>query len=326
MDNENIVYLEHLDDLHHLKLKKKTKIIIRHAYSDWHFLTDNIERKNISGIFFEKEEGEPEIYTASEDGDMIFRNFRNREGERKKELTFCVGLKEDEVIPDGVTVIGESAFENTDIRSVKIPNTVKKIEEYAFLECKRLEEITLPPSVEFVHEESLMYSKIIHIQKPITGILKAVSTSLCDDISANYCLDYNGSLFILPRNMDRRLLGFTEEMIFHNKSNQKIHHYFKLALSDKSRMKAAYEIYTCLHDTEAKDFLQTAALEILEKMARRGENALMTFLLAYRDADLLNADILNAAMNLASGKGWIQANACILQLARDVSVSPSFEI
>lgn len=50
----------------------------------------------------------------------------------------------DVVIPDGITVIGPSAFSRTDITSVTIPDSVEIIGGAAFYECKSLTSITIP--------------------------------------------------------------------------------------------------------------------------------------------------------------------------------------
>ena len=51
-------------------------------------------------------------------------------------------------IPDGVTSIGNYAFQRCDsLTSVTIPNSVTSIGEYAFYECSALTSITIPDSV-----------------------------------------------------------------------------------------------------------------------------------------------------------------------------------
>lgn len=47
------------------------------------------------------------------------------------------------LIPNGVKEIGDSAFEGTSIKAITIPNTVEKIERYAFKDCKELKSVTL---------------------------------------------------------------------------------------------------------------------------------------------------------------------------------------
>ncbi|MBP5175011.1 MAG: leucine-rich repeat domain-containing protein [Treponema sp.] len=58
----------------------------------------------------------------------------------------------DVIIPDNfdgipVTEIGRSAFSYKDMKSVSIPNSVKKIGEAAFYNCTYLKEINIPDSV-----------------------------------------------------------------------------------------------------------------------------------------------------------------------------------
>ena len=57
------------------------------------------------------------------------------------------GVDDDIVIPDGVVEIGESAFEDSTIRSVIIPEGVKTIGELAFSNCMFLEDVVIAPSV-----------------------------------------------------------------------------------------------------------------------------------------------------------------------------------
>ncbi|RRF94544.1 MAG: leucine-rich repeat domain-containing protein [Lachnospiraceae bacterium] len=52
------------------------------------------------------------------------------------------------VIPEGVTEIGELAFNNcTSLKEITIPDSVTEIGEFAFEYCKSLKEITIPDSV-----------------------------------------------------------------------------------------------------------------------------------------------------------------------------------
>ena len=58
--------------------------------------------------------------------------------------------KGDIVIPDGVTEICPFAFEDSEITSVKLPDTIKTIGKSAFHSCKKLEEFTIPDGIEII--------------------------------------------------------------------------------------------------------------------------------------------------------------------------------
>lgn len=63
------------------------------------------------------------------------------------------GLKHA-VIPDGITEIGERAFENeTDVVAIYLPETIKSISHGAFKGCKKLKYINIPESVESIGED-----------------------------------------------------------------------------------------------------------------------------------------------------------------------------
>ena len=58
----------------------------------------------------------------------------------------CSG-KIETVLPDTVTVIGSSAFENSGLFSIKLSEKLKKIESSAFDGCENLDSITIPETV-----------------------------------------------------------------------------------------------------------------------------------------------------------------------------------
>lgn len=64
----------------------------------------------------------------------------------------CTG---DVVIPDGVTKIGNGAFErfmgdNEDLISVTLPDSVETIAKYAFADCENLEKINIPENLKTI--------------------------------------------------------------------------------------------------------------------------------------------------------------------------------
>lgn len=78
------------------------------------------------------------------------------------------------VIPDGVTSIGQSAFSYCDnVKEVVLPKSLKRIERYAFSNCRSFEKINIPSSVEYIGSDAFLYCvslKKIEIPEGITSI------------------------------------------------------------------------------------------------------------------------------------------------------------
>ena len=55
-------------------------------------------------------------------------------------------------VPDGIEVLGESAFDSANVTKVNLPETLKTIDSYCFFDCRALKEITLPASLETISE------------------------------------------------------------------------------------------------------------------------------------------------------------------------------
>lgn len=303
---ENIVRVESLTELHNRKFYKDTKIIARVTTDAWSFDPGLIDRYHITGIMVEPEGGS---YCSSENGDMLFQNFHNHE---ENVLMYCSGRNRNVTIPKGVTVIGERAFESTNVETVIIPDTVRLIEFFAFRGCSNLKEVTVPPSVENAAAGSFADTEIIHLQKPLYGITCTAAFPNTER-SACFCIEYEGNLHILPRDMTEVMREIAEARIFGLKVSQKITPYFKLAATDESRQKCAYETFKACQNPEAKAYLLESEEEILKKSVKKGENALLTFLKAFHEVDLLTSDILKQALKMISSKDWMCARAYVLQ-------------
>lgn len=65
----------------------------------------------------------------------------------------CTGIKSIS-FPEGFTTICYSALDQTGLISVDIPNTVTKIEKYAFSSCQSLESVTIPESVMLIENNA----------------------------------------------------------------------------------------------------------------------------------------------------------------------------
>ena len=96
-------------------------------------------------------------YYENEDGTLTITHAEERwhGPEGNQHLGTCHSYTGDIVIPEEiggktVTAIGKDAFFRCDITSVKLANTLKLIDDEAFLECPNVKELTIPASVDSI--------------------------------------------------------------------------------------------------------------------------------------------------------------------------------
>ena len=78
--------------------------------------------------------------------------------------TLIAGVNGDVTIPDGVTSIGETAFEGcSGLTSVTIPDSVKSIGAYAFSGCSGLASVTIPDSVKSIGDYAFSNCKALKL-------------------------------------------------------------------------------------------------------------------------------------------------------------------
>ena len=82
--------------------------------------------------------------------------------ERRK-LISSLSKGENFIIPDSVTSIGDSAFEDcSSLQSVTIPNSVTRIGDNAFNDCKSLQSVTIPDSVTSIGDSAFSVCLSLH--------------------------------------------------------------------------------------------------------------------------------------------------------------------
>ena len=93
----------------------------------------------------------------------------------KLSFAFMYGLQTEVAIPEGVTEIGEGAFECSYMPFVRLPSTLKKIEKQAFMYAHNLTKITLPDGLETIGDEAFggcRFKKAIVLPASIKSIGK----------------------------------------------------------------------------------------------------------------------------------------------------------
>ncbi len=83
------------------------------------------------------------------------------------------GEEIDVIVPDNVLKIGEGAFENLSVHSIKLPGGLKEIERRAFHNCRYLTSLMIPEGVESIGEDAF-----IHCSSLTTIILPAKLRSI----------------------------------------------------------------------------------------------------------------------------------------------------
>lgn len=78
---------------------------------------------------------------------------------------FCSGLQTVN-IPDGVTYIGENAFEHCNLSSIVLPEGLRKIGDDAFYHNSKLGEIVFPQSLEYIGDDAFCLCDLTKIYIP----------------------------------------------------------------------------------------------------------------------------------------------------------------
>ena len=145
-------YLEQYND-------KKMKIFVDMdgVIVDYEFgLADNfhIKRNPIKGIKdLEIIEKDKPVLQKTKDGIYIIKGVVNK-------------FNYDLVIPEGTVVIDDNAFANTNIISVVVPDTVRRIGKRAFYSCKHLTKVNIPASVLDIDDEAFAECDNLEIVVP----------------------------------------------------------------------------------------------------------------------------------------------------------------
>ena len=116
------------------------------------------------------------------------------------------GISGEIVIPDSVTYLGESAFSRTNIDSVTVPSSVKRVTERCFSNCNNLKNVIFENGVEYIDYEAFYGSSaalesmvipesMIEIAsdafKGIASVDNLYFNAACCESDLRYCDDYS---------------------------------------------------------------------------------------------------------------------------------------
>lgn len=120
-------------------------IIVLHTDTDDLMITDEVEEADNS---FPSEPEEADVPVPAEPETKTTGVFEIQD----KTLYRYTGHDETVVIPDGIEVLGEWAFDGCDAKKIILPETLKEIQCYCFFDCPNLADITLPASLVRIDE------------------------------------------------------------------------------------------------------------------------------------------------------------------------------
>ncbi len=146
-----------------ISIGKNIKTIEKYAFDKCPKLTAvkvNMKNKNYrskSGVLYNKKKTELITYPGGKNG----KKFTVGKDVRKiTAYAFSGNAKLEKVsFKKGVKTILGNAFEESSIKSLKLPLTVKKIGREAFFKCDSLESVTIPDSVELIKDNAFSECK-----------------------------------------------------------------------------------------------------------------------------------------------------------------------
>lgn len=150
-------------------------------------------------------------------------------------LVACMPLKKEAVIPEGVRVIHSRAFENCQVESVELPDSLEDIGDYTFADCKSLKEISLGNGISYIPNgmcNGCVNLETFELPKQIRSIgqnafayTKINSLKLHENIkNVEYCAFSNTQL------KDVQIFGQIDEL--HDSFGSKLEHVIAMKYSD----------------------------------------------------------------------------------------------
>lgn len=267
-------------------------------------------------------------------------------------------VKKDGEIVDVVTltepynVIKSYAFDSCHVKELTLPDTVARLNHFAFADCKTLKKITLGKGIEKCGEDLTFRSNVQEIvwTKPIGedvdetlssllyGLIQEESTIFyrTDEIRLNkgrmflktgeaqktFLLTYNGRSIRLPKCINNYINMFVIQNMVHavlasdaNEISRSLSYRLILGTMQDFQNKAnvALELYVLEGSSDAKRYLQNNAAIIAKAFAEGGDDIALS---KFVSLGLMDAEALLHTLPIAQEKGLPTSIAYLLEEMR----------
>lgn len=287
-----------------------------------------------------------------------------------KMLNKYYDVKKDDEIVDVVTltepynVIKSYAFDSCHVKELTLPDTVARLNHFAFTDCKTLKKITLGKGIEKCGEDLIFRSNVQEIvwTKPIGedvdetlssllyGLIQEESTIFyrTDEIQLSkgkiflqtgeaqktFLLTYNGRSIRLPKCINNYINMFVIKDMVHavlasdaDEISRSLSYRLILGTMQDFQNKAnvALELYVSEGSSDAKRYLQNNAAIIAKAFAKGGDDIALS---KFVSLGLMDAETLLHTLPIAQEKGLPTSIAYLLKEMRkyDLRLPDALEI
>ena len=253
-------------------------------------------------------------------------------------------VKKDDEIVDVVTltepynVIKSYAFDSCHVKELTLPDTVARLNHFAFADCKTLKKITLGKGIEKCGEDLTFRSNV----QLLYGLIQEESTIFyrTDEIQLSkgkiflqtgeaqqtFLLTYNGRSIRLPKCINNYINMFVIQNMVHAalaSDTDEISRFLSYRLifgtlqDFQNKANVALELYLLECSSDAKKYLQNNAVKIAKAFAEGGDDVALSKFVAL---GLMDAEALLQTLPIAQEKELPTSTAYLLEEMRKYSL------
>lgn len=238
-------------------------------------------------------------------------------------MSFAETSLDSVVLPESVRIIKQSAFFNSNIKSITLNDGLCIIMPHVFNSCKNLEELVIPESVVSIGESSSINLKHVIVKGHPCSFLKA----LINDSDTIMLFEMNDDKMYIPGNMvqkcvvslEAKLLNsekITNTEILNAANNTETKHYLECMMY-KLRMEDGEE------DEELKKMLKRTAKNILLTFLNKNDMEMFRMSLNW---GIASENTLKAILNITNESGNITAASYVMESINRKGQKSSFRL